>query len=169
MQLTAILTTILQFFATSPDLCADVYVDANGDPYTDSIGQTLSRYCQWTGFEAPVLNSDVCCSIDHDGAACSLPDSNGRCQFGSRMFCRYGKATRLGVVCYQPFPSACRAGYCVQPPEVPPPTHANLACCNGSCFEIDPDSIPDCKGSGGTLLWCYDGVSNADGSITCFD
>ena len=64
MSLSIILTTILSNFATSsPNLCDDVYVDTDGSPYTDSIGQMLSRYCVWTGPDAPVWDADVCCTI----------------------------------------------------------------------------------------------------------
>ncbi|HLT35385.1 MAG TPA: hypothetical protein VK034_03845, partial [Enhygromyxa sp.] len=61
MQLSIILTTTI--LTTSPDLCGDVYVDENGDPYTDGVGQTWSRFCDWTGPSAPVLDLDVCCTI----------------------------------------------------------------------------------------------------------
>jgi hypothetical protein len=168
MELSTILTSILKIFATSPDLCADVYVDATGEPYTDSIGQTLPRYCQWTGPKAPVLNRDVCCDI-HDGvAACVLPTSAGRCSIGSRYYCKYGEASGAGVVCYKPFPDACGLGFCVQPPEVPPPVQALIACCSagGACVEIDPWGDLEC---GGTIIGCLDGVSNEDGTITCFN
>jgi len=169
MELSAILTTVLNIFATSPDLCADVYLDANGQPWTDAVGQTLSRYCRWTGPGAPVLNSDVCCQIEDDLATCVLPNRKGRCSSGSRYFCEYGQVDRTGVVCLQPFRSACDEGYCVAPPEVPPPTQANLICCWGNCVLISHNQIDPCHDYGGTVLWCWDGVSNADGTVTCLN
>jgi hypothetical protein len=45
MGLSIILTTL-----TSPDLCADVYVNENGVPYTDALGQTWSRFCESTSW-----------------------------------------------------------------------------------------------------------------------
>lgn len=168
MQLSILLSSILKLFASSPDLCAAVYVDSAGQPYTDSVGQTLSRYCQWTGPSVPVLNTDVCCDIDDGAAACVLPDSNGRCSFGSLYGCKYGEASSAGVVCYQPFPDACAAGFCVQPPELPPPTQAYIACCSagGVCQEIEFDQISDC---GGSFLACDNGFLNEDGTVYCFD
>jgi hypothetical protein len=68
MKLSIIVTTILNMFATSPDLCAEPYLDPYGTPCTDSIGQTRSRYCKWTGPDAPLLDANVCCTIDGDGA-----------------------------------------------------------------------------------------------------
>ena len=167
MELSTLLISILKIFATSPDLCAVVHADATGQPYTDSIGVTLSRYCQWTGPGAPSLNRDVCCDIQGGAAACVLPTSSGRCSIGSRYYCKYGQASSVGVVCQQPFPSACAAGFCVQMPEVPPPTEALLACCSpgGACVEIEWAQGLDCEGY---FMVCENGVSNDDGTVTCF-
>lgn len=169
MQLSIILITLLNNFATSPDLCAEPYRGADGSPYTDSIGQTLSLYCRWTGPDVTVLDSDICCVLDQNSAACTLPDSNGRCSIGVKRYCEYGQANSAGVVCYQPFQDACAAGFCVKMPELPPPTQADLACCNpGGCVPIATDQQDECEESG-TITWCFDGVSNADGTVTCFD
>ena len=55
MKLSIILTTILSTFATtSPDLCDDVFLNAAGDPVTDLVRQTLSRFCKWTGPDVPI-------------------------------------------------------------------------------------------------------------------
>ncbi len=171
MELTTVFTTVLKLFATSPDLCAEVYTDATGAPWTDSIGQTLSRYCKWTGPDAPVWDADVCCTIDGDGASCVTTDSNGRCTQGDKMYCEYGEAIAGGVVCYQPFPDACEAGKCVQAPDgVPLGTWPSLACCNTHvCMEINESLQLGCEDAGGTVLWCDSGMSNGDGSIACYD
>jgi hypothetical protein len=169
MQLSTILSSILKLFATSPDLCDDVYVDATGEPYTDSIGQTLSRYCQWTGPNAPELSSDVCCDIADGLAACVLPDSNGRCVSGDRYACKYGQVIGTGVVCYQPFPDACDGGHCVAAPELPPPMQEDTICCTaGVCIEVNIHN-QNCEDNGGVLSWCSFGHSNEDGTVTCFD
>jgi hypothetical protein len=175
MKFAILLNTLLNSFATvAPNLCADVYVDAAGDPYTDVIGQTLSRYCAWTGPDAPVWDANVCCTIDGDGAHCSVPDKNGRCVIGYRMYCEYAAAVPGGgVVCYQPFPSMCDAGFCIEaPPNMPPAPQASLlGCCNdgGACQPIVAAQIWDCEGGGGTLLSCFNGVTNADGTMDCWD
>ena len=122
-----IVTTILNIFATSPDLCAESYLDEYGKPWTDSIGQTLSRYCTWTGPDAPILDAEVCCTIDADTASCWLPDTGSDCQMGSKWYCEYGEAIAGGVVCYRPYPDACDMGFCVQAPEVPPEAPARAA------------------------------------------
>lgn len=171
MELSTILASILKIFATSPDLCAEVYLDANGEPWTDSIGQTLSRYCQWTGPRAPRLRSHVCCDITNGVAACVLPDPSGACSIGSPYSCKYGKASSDGVICLQPFPDTCAMGQCVKLPEVPPPTQANLLCCtNSACQEIKGGTAMElCEGNGGILSWCDFGTSNEDGTVTCYD
>lgn len=169
MEIAIILTTLFNTFATSPDLCAEAYVDSTGRPYEDRLGQTLSRYCQWTGPSAPVLASDVCCTFDGDGAACSLPDSNGRCWSGSRMYCEHGEAIAAGVICYQPLPDACEAGFCVQPPSVPPPgMGVHIACCSdgGVCQLADHETVEDCQGQ---YVVCYYGMQVDEETVECYD
>jgi hypothetical protein len=173
MQISIILTTLLNTFATSPNLCAEVYLDANGDRITDAAGQTFSRYCEWTGPASPVLDADVCCVFDGDDASCTPPDRYGRCRVGSKMYCEYGEVTRAGVLCYQPFPSICDFGYCAG--DVAPPDSGGLEgglCCwgNGTCTELETsaDSVA-CVDNGGYAGYCIDGVQNEDGTTTCFD
>ena len=171
MGLSLILTTTI--LTTSPDLCADVYVDATGQPYTDAVGQTWSRFCEWTGPSAPVLDLEVCCDISGDDAWCSLPDGNGRCSTGSKAYCEYGEVTAAnGVVCYQPFPSICEFGFCgdVLPPEGGPVEAATCCWANGACVEIETTvDIVSCGLLGGYSGYCDEGVTNDDGTITCFD
>jgi hypothetical protein len=173
MAITTLLTTLLTTFAIqSPNLCEDVYLDAMGTPLTDAIGQTFSRYCEWTGPDAPVWDADVCCTIDEDGAHCSQTLASGRCETGLKMYCEYGAVVaETGVVCYQPFPSMCEAGLCVEAPDSPPPTQAGLACCGdgGACVPLADDGILDCVEGGGYMMFCHDGMSNTDGTITCYD
>jgi hypothetical protein len=172
MQLSTVFTIVLKFFATSPDLCADVHTDATGAPWTDAIGQTLSRYCKWTGPDAPVWDADVCCTIDGDGAACVTTDSNGRCTHGDKMYCEYGEVIAGGVVCYQPFPDACEAGKCVQAPDGMPPEQAghSIACCNAAlCQEIGVSQQDGCEDIGGTVFVCQNGETDGNGIVTCYD
>ena len=171
MQLSIILTTILNLFSTSPDLCAAPLLDMDGNPYTDAIGQTLSRYCKWAGPDAPVFDGDVCCVLDSDSAACWAPSSNGTCGTGVKRYCKHGeRLSGGGVVCYKPYPDACALGHCVQAPQEPPPVLADLICCyDGECYEITKHEQWDCDEIGGTVVWCHDGMSNLDGTVTCFD
>jgi hypothetical protein len=173
MGLSIILTTLLTTL-TSPDLCADVYLDENGEPYTDAIGQTWSRFCDWTGPDAPVLDLDVCCTISGDNARCSLPDRMGRCSTQSKVYyCEHGEATSTGaVVCYQPFPSVCEFGFCgdVLPPDGGP--LENQLCCysNGVCTEVQTSADVDtCSAGGGIGGYCWHGALNEDGTVDCFD
>jgi hypothetical protein len=172
MGLSTILTTLLTTL-TSPDLCADVYTDANGVPYTDAVGQTWSRFCDWTGPDAPVLDRDVCCTISGDFAKCRLPDSNGRCSAGSKVYCEYGEATVTGaVVCYQPLPLVCDFGFCgdVAPPNSGP--LEDLLCCwpSGVCTEIvTAADLGACGEFGGISGACQYGATNEDGTVDCFD
>lgn len=173
MGLSIILTTLLTTL-TSPDLCADVYADASGTPYTDAVGQTWSRFCEWTGPSAPVLDLDVCCTFSGDTATCTLPDRKGRCWTGSsKMACEYGDVTSSGaVVCYQPFPSICDFGFCgdVQPPSTGP--FEDGLCCwgDGICTEVETvQDIDDCDANGGIAGYCMNGAQNIDGSVDCYD
>ena len=171
MNTALVVSALLAMFATfTPDLCDDVYLDDTGAPYTDFNGRMLSRYCAWSGPDAPVWDDDVCCSVDEDGAACVRPQRNGRCRVGFKMYCEYGaEVGGGGVVCYEPFPSMCDRGGCVQTPEVPPPGQEfHLGCCStgGVCQLVDHDSFFDCQGE---YLACDFGIQNADGTIECFD
>ena len=173
MVITTLLTTLLSTFATSvPDLCDAVILDASGAPVTDSVGRTLSRYCQWTGPDAPVWDADVCCSIDDGAAACSTIRADGSCPSGTQArYCKHGDVDALGgVTCYQPFPSMCEAGFCIEAPEAPPIIEARpfVACCEpgGSCHLILNDVMMDsCVGS---FVACEWGMSNPDGSVDCY-
>jgi hypothetical protein len=172
MELTTILITILEIFATNPDLCADIHRDASGQPLTDAGGQTLSRYCQPAGPDAAVLDSDVCCTIQGGVAACVLPDAQGRCSTGAKMYCEHGELTRAGVICQQPFKSVCDFGFCesVQPPGSGPVE--DLLCCwaPGDCTEVESgQQVIDCYLAGGLAGWCDNGAQNTDGTVDCFD
>jgi hypothetical protein len=171
MELSIILATLLNTLTSSPDLCADVYVDTSGAPYTDAVGQTLSRYCQWAGPDAPTLDREICCTVDADGAACTVPDRLGRCATGSKMYCEHGEVRSTGVICYQRLPSICDFGFCgiVHSPESGP-LENTLCCWADKCFEIETAGhVDDCSGGGGWIGFCFDGAQNQDGSVDCFD
>jgi hypothetical protein len=171
MKLSIILTTLLSTFAIEPpDLCADVYTGPTGAPYTDSLDQTLPRYCAWTGPDVPVWDNDVCCSIDDSGASCTVTDSAGHCSRElERAYCKYGEAVAGGFVCYRPFIDACEAGWCIDSP--PPPEAelavAFLACCNdgGACQYVTTENIQDCQGE---FVACDWGILHDGGVVECF-
>lgn len=168
-----ILAIILTTLAVAPDLCGDVLTDDDGTPYTDVLGQTLSRYCEWTGPDAPRLDAEVCCDIDGDDAQCDLPDDIGRCATGSdRYSCEFGEATADGVTCYQPFPDACDFGFCLEYVGEPPveAKGAELLCCTSQgCETITVDVSVACSESGGYLVACSGGATNEDGTVDCLE
>jgi hypothetical protein len=171
MKLSIILSTLFSTFATTvPNLCDDVILDASGDPVTDLVGQTLARYCKWTGPDAPVWNANVCCTIDHDGAACSKTSSTGRCTTGTqKMYCEHGAALPTGgVTCYQPLPDGCDAGFCIEAPEIIPVAQMSesFMCCSagGACQQVLALTVEDCQGQ---ILYCQYGSVDNDGNVEC--
>jgi hypothetical protein len=167
-----VFTNLLAVFAATftPNLCDDVYLDAAGAPISDVTGRTLPRYCAWTGPDVPVWDDDVCCSVDESGATCVPPLRNGRCRTGFKMYCEYGEQVRGGgVACYEPFPSMCDWGLCVQAPELPPaPQPMTMGCCStgGVCQLVDASNHMDCQGF---FLACAFGTQNEDGTLECWD
>lgn len=174
MKLSIVLTTAFATFATgTPNLCDDVYLDPTGAPYVDSIGQMLSRFCEWTGPEAPIWDANVCCTFAGDVASCSVTDSVGRCASGKKKaYCEHGEVDGAGAVtCYQPFPDACELGFCVQVNELPPDTQEDFACCTGGgvCQTATPEDHDHCDTIGGTWIYCHNGTNNPDGTLDCWD
>ncbi|MFO7568114.1 MAG: hypothetical protein R6X02_36070 [Enhygromyxa sp.] len=174
MQLSSILITTLLTITTPPDLCADVYLDDNGDPLTDAAGLTWSRFCARTGPVAPVIDLDVCCATRDDEARCSLPNAKGGCSRGySLYYCEHGEVSPKGTVdCYQPIPSICDHGFCldVMPPDGGP--LENDLCCwgGGYCNEIESAyDIYVCGVTGGYSGYCKNGTLYPDGTVECFD
>jgi len=102
--------------ASPPNLCEEVYLGKDGGPIHDSTGRTLSRHCEWTGPDAPILDSEVCCELDASGAACSLPSTSSACGRSARRAVLGGLRTGR---------SAARRGH--MPGIVNPPTDAHMA------------------------------------------
>ena len=164
-------------FASWPDLClVQVLRDAAGEPYVDSRGVRLSSHCVWTGPEAPVWDSEVCCTFDSSGAGCQVPDPDtAECGADhARFWCGRGQPVPGGgFVCYQPFPSACALGFCQggSPPpgsRAPdePPVGDVVCCIGGVCWPWDDRPGYECDGE---FTWCDDGYSKEDGTVECFD
>jgi hypothetical protein len=170
--ITALTSLLGVLFAANltPNLCDDVYLAPTGAPVTDYAGQTLARYCAWTGPDAPVWDNDVCCSVDESGATCVRPLRSGRCRVGFKMYCEYGEAVAGGgVACYQPFQSMCDWGLCLQATHRPPtelPNHVGCCSSGGVCQLVSSDDLIGCQGF---FLACNYGVQNGDGTIDCYD
>ncbi|EDM74202.1 hypothetical protein PPSIR1_17630 [Plesiocystis pacifica SIR-1] len=123
-----------------------------------------SKVCQYTGPNAPILDADVC--LDPTGtvrlkgtAACAT----GHVPFHVRHGEVYEPLQQL-VVAYVPLQRACSVpGLCEPKTEYSTgESNEEVICCIGAvCW---PGW--DCDG---TLFWCEDGVSNEDGTVTCFD
>jgi hypothetical protein len=173
VKLSIILSTLLSTFSTTavPNLCDYVYRDASGAPITDSVGQTLSRFCEWAGPDAPVWNANVCCTFDANGAACMRTNSRGGCSTGKKHYCEYGEAVAGGgVICYQPLPSMCDVSTCVAPPDVPPTGQESdsIVCCSpgGACQWVSVDESYDCIGE---IAYCDHGYQDGNGVVECWD
>ena len=172
----AIATVLFALLSTSPtthspELCDLVLTDADGTPYSDSKGQGLPLYCEWTGPDVSVWGADICCDIDAGTAACIPLSSRGTCRASERFYCEYGERTATGgVICQEPFPSMCDQGLCIDVPELAPVTAAvdGVVCCTpgGACTSSDPNSLQgNCPGD---YLACPYGIQNEDGTIDCF-
>jgi hypothetical protein len=172
VKLSIILTTLLSTFATTaPDLCDDVFLDASGEPVMDLVGQTLSRFCKWSGPDVPVWDANVCCSFANGAAHCIRTDTRGRCSTStSKRYCEYGELGADGrVTCYQPFPDACETGMCIEAPEIIPEaqmSHFIMCCAGGACQYVVAGHFSDCQGD---LLACNYGYLDTDGFVECWD
>ncbi|NJK31485.1 MAG: hypothetical protein HC927_03155 [Deltaproteobacteria bacterium] len=155
---------------TPPDLCAEPLRGATGDPYVDSQGDYVSRFCN-PRISPPLFAQDVCCSIDQV-AFCTLPDSKGRCQAGMKFWCEYGAVDDDVVECYQPGPGTCDKGYCNNYQE-PSQTFedSSWVCCNDEdvCTYVGEsgDDPPEGAKCPGDLTICNWGSTNEDGTINC--
>lgn len=152
---------------TLPNLCDDVYLDAAGAPLHDADGTTLSRYCEWTGPDAPVWGNELCCSFGAEGASCTATSVRQRCGWGQlKLWCDYGEMASDGsVACYQPFESACDAGHCVAPPAGTPQEGQTPLCCYaGGCYELDFE-----ESCGGDFFFCASPYTAGDGTVGCAD
>lgn len=121
--------------------------------------------CEFTGPDAPVLAANVCWSRTTSQARLM---TGATCPTGSwPYFVKYGVVDPLTQVVtgFVPLEDACsRPGLC-QPSEFAPPntTTAPLCCIGDLCWPLEGTNM--CEG--GELLFCADGVSNEDGTVTC--
>lgn len=130
--------------------------------YRDLCDST--KVCEYTGPNAPALGADVC--LNATGQV-RLKGSSP-CALGSVPFhVRHGEvydAVQQLVIAYTPLANACSQGVCESMPDnvTLPLVNEEVICCEGAiCWPgLDCD---------GTLFWCEDGVSNEDGTVTCFE
>ena len=152
--------------ATSlPNLCDDVYLDDDGVPLHHADGTTIARYCELTGPRAPVWAAPVCCSFDAAGADCSATGAKGCGSGQAEMWCDYGEQASDGSVgCYQPLPSTCDVGQCVDAPAGTTLEDAVALCCfpGMGCYELDYEEF-----CGGQVTFCNAPYTLQDGTVGC--
>jgi hypothetical protein len=122
--------------------------------------------CEHTGPDAPALAFNVC----HGSAGTWLMGEV--CPTGTwPYFVKYGEVVdplTNAVVAYIPLDYACdNPGLCVDAPP-PPGAQPFPMCCNGNTSGGDSSCVSGAYGCEGTVWYCVDGVSNDDGTVTCF-
>lgn len=138
--------------ATYRDLCASV-----------------PAACEYTGPDAAVLGADVCYSST---GGVTLKGS-GACPTGAwPYYLDYGEIVDPltgEVAAYIPLDWACsHSGICEEgdPPVGSDPQEAPICCEFGFCV---PAEEVLCDSENSLLVFCYDGVTESDGSVTCFE
>ena len=178
--LAALILLPAQVSAAPPNLCDEPVLNSSGLPYMDVTGLTISRWCE-PHVEPPAWNAAVCCVVT-DEANC-VATVNGRCRTGMMFWCDHGERIGDGVACYQHAPDLCDMGSCS---EIYNPDGMEVfegtvwSCCeelaNGlSCTFAEMTDVGDVpsesseESCGGFLAACVWGVTNPDGTISCFD
>ncbi len=120
--------------------------------------------CVFTGPWAPVLAAEVCWSRT-SGIATLRGSQN--CPTGTWPYSvKYGDVDPLTsiVTAYVPLDDACSHPGICQPAEFAPAntTSAPMCCIGGTCYPYNGQ----CDGE---VLLCDNGVTNEDGTVTCFD
>ena len=138
---------------------------ANATNYRDLCSSVPSA-CEYTGPDAPVLAAVVCWERSTSTARLMTGAS---CPTGSwPYFAKYGVVEPLtqNVTAFLPLDDACsRPGLCQPAIQAPSTTTVAPICCFGDvCYPAYDDQC-----YGGELLFCFDGVSNEDGTVTCFE
>lgn len=139
--------------------------DAHATTYREMC-TSVPDECEYSGPDAPVLASNVCWSRTTSQAVLM---SGATCPSGSwPYFVKYGVVDPLTQVVtgLVPLDYVCsRPGLCTPGSFAPPNTTTEVACCiAGACWPIE-EAFP-CEGE---VLLCLEGVTNEDGTITCFD
>lgn len=171
---TAILLSLLLSSPTGdvPDLCAEPWLGPDGAPVHDSTGRYLAQHCEWSGPEVPVWDGLACCELGGTSSSCTAANArDGSCSSGEPYYCEFGELDASGeLACYQPWPSACDAGLCLEAPSEGPIIAAVtplVLCCdsNGTCVWVGYNS-GNCQGE---ILHCFWGMTMEDGTVECFE
>lgn len=138
---------------------------ASATTYRDLCGSVPSA-CEYTGPDAPVLAAVVCWSRT---SLTTRLMTGATCPTGSwPYFAKYGQVDPLTLLvhAYVPLDDACSVpGLCQPAIQAPATTVGDVICClNGSCWPAEGD---ECYG--GELFFCFNGVTNEDGTVTCFE
>lgn len=166
--LALVLALIPSIALASPDLCDDVWLDANGSPIVDSTGMQLARFCKATNeLAVTAWSDDVCCTIG-TSASCTPTDAHGRCLSGAKFWCDYAVLTEVGVVCQQPWPDACVEGFCSIAPPGSTPEDTEPLCClaEDQCSVVDLNAPMTCAGD---WVHCEAPFTGEDGWVGCSD
>ena len=110
---------------------------------------------------APVLDEAVCCN-----ASSCYESEDGWCPDVLQPYqCDLGVVLASKEVrCYVEVPSYCELFPCH--PGYQPQPESYMMCCNqGVCWHFNHGDACELD----DLFWCGDGVSNEDGTVTCFD
>ncbi|MFV8750887.1 hypothetical protein ACNOYE_10095 [Nannocystaceae bacterium ST9] len=160
----SILSTLAFALVTAIGLVGPSSADATN--YRD-LCSSVPGACVYTGPDAPVLAALVCWSRS---SSTSTLMTGAACPTGSwAYFAKYGvvEPLTLHVTAFVPLDDACsRPGLCLPGSFAPPNTTSAPMCCHdGDCWPMDEVNL--CGGD--EVLFCSNGVSNDDGTITCFD
>lgn len=122
--------------------------------------------CVYTGPDAPRLDATVC----HGSAGTHL--RGAACPTGTWAYTlAYGELVdplSNAVAAYVPLDDACaNPQLCLDGPP-PPDAQPYPMCCTGNTSGGDSTCVHG-VGCGGTIWFCIDGVSNDDGTVTCFN
>lgn len=127
--------------------------------------------CEYTGPNAPLLEEAVC--YDRNATPTVTLKGIGACATGStEYFVQHGEVvspTTGEVTGYVPLDWACDTpGLCDSNP--PAGTESEAICCeNGGGGDCWPATEVLCNSPGDILVMCEDGVTNQDGTVTCFE
>ncbi len=139
---------------------------ASAEQYRD-LCSSVPGACEHTGPNAPVLDADVCWS---EGGVLTLK-GQAPCPSDAWPY-HLGHGELLDplsqeIAAYSPLDWACdHPGLCVSGP-VPPEATAQSLCCEwGVCVPL-VEAV--CNSPASVAVMCFNGVSNEDGSVTCYD
>lgn len=145
---------ILSLMTLSPDVCEVVARETQ----TPTICQP---HLEGT---APTLDEDICCA---GGQCYALGSGCGSTE--TQYYCALGTIDVTGeATCYWEVPNACDAQHYTCEQTINPPPSEEKVCCPASedvCWPFESPSQCDV----GDVFICLNGVTNTDGTVTCFE